>query len=367
VIKKFLQKIFKKISYGIFLKIYGNIEHSIECEKDGRIKVKTISEQESLKYKIYKIPNSRLYTDRVQDAAVIIDNKIVEGPSFQFRYIKDTNFISNSKSKNNIVFKKGTPRKLKNLKGTVLSLLTGGAGNTNYWHWLFDVLPRIGLFSKVYNLNEVDYFLVPDLIKKFQYETLNSLKIPTNKILSSEKYRHIKAEELIVTDHPVVTTGNATNDILNIPIWITKWLQEKFIIKGKEIKNKIYIERPDDKLRSIANKKEIKKYLSNKNFIIVKPHEISFLNQVNYFYNADCVIGLHGAAFANIAFCKHNTKIIELKGLHAGEAIKNLARKNNLNYYSMACKAKEVTNYNFPNQQGEIEVPINSLKKILEG
>ena len=163
--------------------------------------------------------------------------------------------ICNSKSENNIVFNKGTPRKLINLKGTVLSLLTGGAGNTNYWHWLFDVLPRVGLFSKVYSLNEVDYFLVPDIVKKFQYETLNSLKIPTNKILSSQKYRHIKAQELIVTDHPVVTTGNPTKDILNIPIWITKWLQEKFIIKNiikdKKIKNRIYIDRTDNKLKGI--------------------------------------------------------------------------------------------------------------------
>ena len=85
------------------------------------------------------------------------------------------------------------------------------------------------------------------------------------------------------------------------------------------------------------------------------------------FYNTDCIIGLHGAAFANIAFCNPNTKIIELKGLHAGVAIENLARKNNLNYYSIPCKAKEVKNYNFPNQQGQIEVPINSLSKILEG
>jgi capsular polysaccharide biosynthesis protein len=371
VIKKFLQKIFKKISYGIFLKIYGKVEHSIECEEDNRIKVEIISQEENLKYKIYKIPNSRLYTDRIQDAAVIIDNKIVEGPSFQFRYTKGTT-ICNSKSENNIVFNKGTPRKLINLKGKVLSILTGGAGNTNYWHWLFDVLPRIGLFNKVYSLNEIDYFLVPDIVKKFQYETLNSLEIPTNKILSSKKYRHIKAQELIVTDHPVVTTGNATKDILNIPIWITKWLQEKFIIKDKKIKTKIYIDRTDDKLkgiqlRSIKNENEIKKYLSSKNFIILKPHEISFFDQVNYFRSADCVVGLHGAAFANITFCRTGTKIIELKGLHAGAAIENLARKNNLNYYSIACQAKEVINYNFPNQQGQIEVPINSLSKILEG
>ena len=366
MIKKILQTVFKKFFYTFFSKLYGKIETSITCEEDNRAKVKKVKIDNNLDYKIYKIQDSRLYTDRIQDAAVIIDNKIVEGPSFQFRYIKNTNFINNSKTENNIVLKKGTPRKLKKLKGSVLSLLTGGAGNNNYWHWLFDVLPRVGLFSKVYNLNEVDYFLVPDLIKRFQYETLNSLKIPTNKILSSERYRHIKAEKIIVTDHPVVTTGNATNDILNIPIWITKWLQEKFITKDKKIRNRIYIDRTDDKLRSISNEEEIKKYLSSKNFVIIKPHEISFSDQVNYFYSADYVVGLHGAAFANIAFCNPGTKIIELKGLHAGVAIENLAKKNDLNYYSIACKAKELSKYQGPNQQGQIEVPINNLTKILE-
>ena len=185
----------------------------------------------------------------------------------------------------------------------------------------------------------------------------NSIEV-LDKIISSKKYRHIKAQQLIVTDHPVVTTGNATNDILNIPIWITKWLQEKFIVKDNKTKNKIYIERGDDnlkrnQLRSIINENEIKKYLLNKDFIIIKPHEINFLDQVNYFYNADYIVSLHGAAFANIVFCKPETKIVELKGLHAGAAIENLAKKSNLNYYSITCKAKMAPNYNLPNQQGQ--------------
>ena len=129
MIKKFLQKIFKKISYGIFLKIYGKVEHSIECEEDNRIKVEIISQEENLKYKIYKISNSRLYTDRIQDAAVIIDNKIVEGPSFQFRpgVLKGQLYVT-LKSENNIVFNKGTPRKLINLKGKVLSIINWRCG-----------------------------------------------------------------------------------------------------------------------------------------------------------------------------------------------------------------------------------------------
>ena len=31
------------------------------------------------------------------------------------------------------------------------------------------------------------------------------------------------------------------------------------------------------------------------------------------FNNADIIVGLHGAAFANLCFCKPSTKIIELK------------------------------------------------------
>ena len=40
----------------------------------------------------------------------------------------------------------------------------------------------------------------------------------------------------------------------------------------------------------------------------------------------------------------------------------NLAKKNNLNYTSIAVKAEQSS----PNQQGYIHIPINSLKKTLE-
>ena len=142
MIKKYLQKIFKKISYGFFFKIYGRIENSIENDRDNRIKVKLINIDQELSYRVYIISNGRLYTDRIHDTAAILDNKIIEGPSFQFRqivnpkanskisnkinygrYPNTPNIIINSKTRNNIVFSKGTPRKLRNLNGSVLSLL----------------------------------------------------------------------------------------------------------------------------------------------------------------------------------------------------------------------------------------------------
>ena len=64
-------------------------------------------------------------------------------------------------------------------------------------------------------------------------------------------------------------------------------------------------------------------------------HDLNFTDQVIYFYNDEYIIGFHGGGFANIVFCKPKTKIIELRGIHSGNPIENLAKKNDLNYTSI--------------------------------
>ena len=374
MIKNILKKLFKKISYGIFFIIYGKIEKSIKCLNNHRIKVNSFNIEKNLKYNVYEILKARLYTDRIQDVAVIIDNKIIEGPSFQLRNTHDSK-IYNAKINNNIVFSKGTPRKLRYLNGNVLSLLTGGGGNNNYWHWLFDVLPRISLCSKFISLKEIDYFLLPDHIKKYQIETLDLLKIEKSKRISSEKFRHIKVDKLILTDHPVVTSGDATKDIMVMPGWISLWLKKQFLIENSisaEVKTKkIYIDRSvnsqnKQEPRFIENENEVKEYLLKNGFTSIKLHETKFIEQVKLFNNAECIVGLHGGGFANLAFCKPGTKAIELRSLNSGTPIENLAKKNNLNYKSIIVKANKIERYNFPNQQGSIEVSMDSLIKVLK-
>ena len=229
-----------------------------------------------------------MYTDRLHDVAAILDNKIIEGPSLQIRNGPEST-IQFSKASDSIVFGIGTPRKLRKLNGSVLSLLTGGGGNNNYWHWLYDVLPKLALCSKVVDLKKIDFFLFPNLERKFQEETLDYLEIPKHKRISSKKFRHIGAKELITTDHPVVITGNATKDIQNIPDWIFLWLKENFLDSNKSTtkKNKIYIDRNDKTSnypteRSIINEKEIKKYLLKNNFILAKLHNMTFKEQLNF-------------------------------------------------------------------------------------
>ena len=96
---------------------------------------------------------------------------------------------------------------------------------------------------------------------------------------------------------------------MNIPEWIPLWLRDKFLKRfvSKNIKNikNIYIDRNDNssKLkpqRFIANEDEVKNILIKNNFTSIKLHELKFSEQVNLFYNAEKIIGLHGGGFANL-------------------------------------------------------------------
>ena len=101
------------------------------------------------------------------------------------------------------------------------------------------------------------------------------------------------------------------------------------------------------------------------NFVPVILSDFKFLDQVNMFYNAECIVGLHGGGFANTVFCKPRTKVIEFRGTDAGRVIENLSQANNLNYQSIVQKSKQ-EEMPYPNQQGSINIPISNLSKLLE-
>ena len=365
IFKKKLQKIFKEISYSLFFIIYGRIKKVITIKDDHRINLEKITFDQGKSYNIYLIKEARLYTDTIHDTAVMLENDIIEGPSFQLRN------NNNSKCNENIVFTKGTPRIKRKLDGTVFSLLTGGGGNNNYWHWLFDVLPRIAIVENIIKTEKIDYYLFPNYEEKFQIESLEILKIPLNKIISSKNYRHINTKKLIAVDHPYVFK-NAHLDAQQIPKWIFKWLKRSFLkeesFNSKDFPSKIYIDRKDSKsnhrnFRLIQNEIEIRKLLESKGFKSLCISDFHFSDQIKIFNNATHIVGLHGSGFGNLVFSKPDTKIIEFKTETTGEIIGNLAINNNLKYNSIIGTTTNETKAVV--QQGIINIPIDLLEKKL--
>ena len=367
-IKKHFQKIFKSAGYFLFKILHGKVNRILNPEDSEEIQIDSVNKGENFSYKLYKIKKGILYTDRINDTAVIKNNMIVQGPSFQFRTINSQ--VVNGNVKDNIVFSKGTPRFKKKIKGRVLSLLTGGGGNENYWHWIFDVLPRLGICENMIKTESIDFFLLPNNTRNFQKESLKILGIPEKKQISSVSFRHIVTRDLYVTSHPTVLTGNASNDIQDMPRWISDWLKSKFIQNNKKnnkkFSKKIYLDRSDSKsniksLRSITNEDEVKNFLTKEGFQMLKLGELHFEDQVSAFNNAEVVVGLHGAGFANLSFCKSGTNVVELKPNSRDIVIKNLAIKNNLIYKSISSNSNK-----YLDQFGHINVSIEELSKTLK-
>jgi hypothetical protein len=356
LLKNKIKIFYKRLVSVFFSYLYGEIK----ILSDSKVKKKINLYKLKIKnysFSLYKLQDCRIYTNYSTDIAYIIDNFITH-PSIQYR--NDVSFGI----EHNEVLKNGTPKLLKKTNLKILSVLTGGGGNANYFHWLFDVLPRIFLFKKLFNLKQVDKILVPNIKYRFQYQTLKLLNIKKYQIINNESYKHICGKEVYATSHPSENSENIS------PILID-FLKKSFLKKTDNIKKKIikkiYIDRSDSKsqirdYRSITNEEEIFNYLKKKGFIKVKLAELDFIEQVYLFYNANCIFGLHGAGFSNLIFCKKNTKIIEVKPYGATTIYKNLAKKCRLNYFGLEIKpiSKSIgLNY------GRIFLPLKKIKNLI--
>jgi hypothetical protein len=359
ILSNLIKKIYKKFIINLFKFIYDNVQFDKKISLNSYY-VKKIKINKIL-YFIYKIQDGRVYSDQVSNVAYIKNNHILEGPSIQLR-----NGII-VRSNKNTVLKSGTPRLINNVTGKILSLLSGGAGNYNYWHWLFDVIPRIFLYEKFYLLKNINKIIVPDIKEKFQYQTLILLGIKIKNCINSQVCRHIKFNELYVTSHP-----NLNSKLEKIPNWIIlslkkKFLKKKFLTSLFPTFKNIYIDRSDSKsnvrnFRKIINEELIKIFLASRGFKIIRLSEYSFIEQVNIFYNANCIIGLHGAGFANIVFCKKKAVILEIKSNTTGDIIKNLAIFNKLKYIGISLNPRFKP---IGSQFGIVYLPLIKLKFLM--
>ena len=188
------------------------------------------------------------------------------------------------------------------------ALLSSLAGHV-YYHWMFDIIPRIELIKRSgINLGEIDWFIVNSLSKSYQQETLKILGIPTAKIIESDRHNHIQATELIVPSFPGYLDW--------IPEGTIRFLRQTFLphinLAQKNAGKKIYISRAKAKNRHLVNESEVSSLLNSQGFQTIFLEEMSVLEQVAIFANAEIIIAPHGSGLTNLVFCSPNTKVIEL-------------------------------------------------------
>lgn len=188
--------------------------------------------------------------------------------------------------------------------GTVLSLATRG-GSVNYYHFLIDVLPRLGIF------NECMPGVVPDAVfvpasTTYQHELLALTGIDKLPIIPTKKNSAVRAEHLLV---PCMT-----NPMEIAPSWTINWLRQHLPAETeRNLPRRIYVTRGGARnTRRLEDEATIWPLLKKRGFVQVDPGKMTVRDQIDYFAAADVVVALHGAALANLVFAKPGVRVLEL-------------------------------------------------------
>jgi capsular polysaccharide biosynthesis protein len=194
--------------------------------------------------------------------------------------------------------------KLRYEKGTAVVL--AAAGGNNYFHWMFDVLPRFYLLKQFDHFLEIDYFLINEICHKFQKETLSAFNIPEEKVVFTTKNFHFKSDMLIVPSLPGIT-GSVT-------AWQCNFLRTLFLNEKENHtpRKRIYVSRKDATSRRILNEESLIKALEKLDFQIISMNGLSVNEQAAIFYDAEVIVSPHGAAMTNLVFCHTECKVLEI-------------------------------------------------------
>lgn len=274
------------------------------------------------------IPNGRYWLDptQTQSAVIAANNHFLADLSPDFPILSPRH-PDKHPSKHSILSLKTLP-KIEDFTGNIAVL--SGLSNDIYFHWILDVLPKIGLLQEAgFKLSEIDGFIVRDRLP-FQRETLELLNISETRRIDPIQHPHIRGDRLIVPSF----SGHIS--------WpnpqACRWLQRQFLeietIKNNDTFERIYISRKSAKTRRILNEGEIVEILEKYGFKTVNLETLSVVEQARLFNQAKVIVAPHGSGLTNLVFCQPGTIAIELFSpnyvYHCYWWLSNLA---GLNYY----------------------------------
>jgi capsular polysaccharide biosynthesis protein len=309
-------------------------------------------------YGVVEIPNGRLYSDNEVTMAIISpDNKVIGDVSYQH---KEGRKVSPWDS---ALFRQWFFVPPVKYSGTVFNLLTGGGGVSNYFHWIFDVLPRLHLLRQAGLFDKIDWFVVPNYKLSFQKETLDLLGIPARKIIQGTDQLHLQADLLVASSHP----RGAKSQIL--PDWLINFYRDTFLplASGKTFSPYVYVSRRDSRFRQVTNEKALMNLLHSYGFEIYELSKLSFLEKKDLFASAQVVISASGAGLTHTMFCSAGATLVELfpEGF-VNTHYYNMAHICGMHYHFLVSPNPNRANSAKAGQHEHLTVDLEAVRNILD-
>jgi capsular polysaccharide biosynthesis protein len=172
----------------------------------------------------------------------------------------------------------------------------------NYWHWMVDILPRIGLLERAGLKPQV---LIVNAELSFQKETLATLGIRPEQLLPLAANAHVEVERLVIPSLPEAFCTITPETIA--------FLRERFLRVDAQTSphRLIYLSRQDAARRRVVNEDELFARLEPLGFERVLLGALSVADQARVFASARMIVAPHGAGCTNLAFATPGAAFLE--------------------------------------------------------
>jgi capsular polysaccharide biosynthesis protein len=243
------------------------------------------------------------------------------------------------------------------------SFLLGAPSGNNYFHWLYDCLPRIYI-AKVAGIDfsEIDHFLIDEEAnRELVEETLNTIGLDYTKVTYMKKRCLLRCEFLWVPSMPTSAPG-----LMSLS-WI-RWIRHSLGQAGRSTASvrdgrRIFIAREEGTLRNLVNKADVITALSKVGFETHYLRGLSVAKQSELFNSARVIVAQHGAGLANLTFCRPNAAVLEIMSPgHVNDCYARLAEKCGLvRLQIMGCAASDPSGLSITVDTDQVLDSVNTL------
>lgn len=214
----------------------------------------------------------------------------------------------------NIYLKKNlNVRNDQTIENQIIYLIKYHEDSDNYFHWIFENLTNLILLTNIVDqakLEKIKFVSLGSPLKSFQREAIY-------KIFDSINQPHPKIEEC---QNDIYFAKKAIVTHARFPGWRCRSSIENLNhalgsanISSKKKHRYIFIERGKTKnQREITNLGQYRKFFESKGFEFITMDGKTIDEQARIIKESKCVIGLHGAAFANLIFANNDINVLEL-------------------------------------------------------
>lgn len=189
-----------------------------------------------------------------------------------------------------------------------------------YAHWMLETLGRLALleiFGVAY-----DYLYVA-LDQRYKQETLSLWGVDLDKVIEPfGDMAYIQADQLVVPSllgRTVPAQGPEAMFCLYTSPEILNYVRNKFLmlpqlqdVEATKFASRIFISRKKDRARKMINEDEIFALFEPLGFVRYDLWDLSLLEQIVLFKNAEIIVGCHGSSLTNLMFCSPGTEVIEI-------------------------------------------------------